>query len=75
MHIMCTLIDDDSMCIHLYKYICLYMLYLLFHYFLCESLLVTVRLISMRYIIGEWLRDQNTMEDTIIILQKEGWMT
>jgi hypothetical protein len=23
---------------------------------------------------GEWLRDQNTMEDTITILQKEGWM-
>ena len=24
--------------------------------------------------LGEWLRDQNTMEDTITILQKEGWM-
>ena len=24
--------------------------------------------------LGEWLRDQNTMEDTIMILQKEGWM-
>ena len=24
--------------------------------------------------LGEWLRDQQTMEDTISILQKEGWM-
>lgn len=24
--------------------------------------------------LGEWLRDQQTMEDTITILQKEGWM-
>ena len=24
--------------------------------------------------LGEWLRDQETMEDTISILQKEGWM-
>lgn len=23
---------------------------------------------------GEWLRDQQTMEDTITILQQEGWM-
>ena len=25
--------------------------------------------------LGEWLRYQETMEDTISILQKEGWMT
>jgi len=24
--------------------------------------------------LGEWLRDQETMEDTISILQEEGWM-
>ena len=24
--------------------------------------------------LGEWLRDQQTMEDTITILQQEGWM-
>lgn len=24
--------------------------------------------------VGEWLRDQQTMEDTITILQQEGWM-
>jgi hypothetical protein len=24
--------------------------------------------------LGEWLRYQETMEDTISILQKEGWM-
>jgi hypothetical protein len=24
--------------------------------------------------LGEWLRDQKTMEDTIAILQSDGWM-
>ena len=25
--------------------------------------------------LGEWLRDQQVMEETMTILQKEGWMT
>jgi len=29
---------------------------------------------ALLIVVGEWLRDQNTMEDTITILQKEGWM-
>ena len=43
-------------------------LYLLLALMLCDTLIFDI------FSLGEWLRDQNTMEDTITILQKEGWM-
>ena len=39
-----------------------------------HSMLLLLLLTVTVVISGEWLRDQQTMEDTITILQQEGWM-
>jgi hypothetical protein len=44
-----------------------------FYFFVVQTLTFAFCFLSLSAA-GEWLRDQNTMEDTITILQKEGWM-
>jgi hypothetical protein len=36
--------------------------------------IVMYLLLLLFFFVGEWLRDQRTMEDTIAILQNDGWM-